>query len=330
MGLPLFPKTLVLVSLLLVSGTTAAAGPSGPAAVDSARMASAASEPAQWLSDGRTYDASRYSPLTQIDPGNVSRLGLAWYADLDTYRGVEATPLFIDGVLYNISAWDVTTAYDARAGKALWTYDPQVPREWGRYACCEPVSRGLAAWQGKIIIGTLDGRLIALNANDGKPLWTTQTFDKKQPYSITGAPRVFDGIVVVGEGGADLGVRGYVAAFDANDGRELWRFWIVPGEPAKGFESDAMKMAAATWSGQWWTLGGGGAPWDSIAYDPKLVSFTWVRAMVRLSRRHTVVRAAATTCSCVRSSPWTRARERIAGITRRCPGRNGITPARSP
>jgi quinohemoprotein ethanol dehydrogenase len=169
----------------------------GPAAVDARRMAREATKGYQWLSDGRTYDAQRFSPLTQIDAGNVGRLGLAWYDELDTFRGVEATPLYADGVLYNISAWNITTAYDARTGKRLWTYDPQVPREWGRYACCEPVSRGLALWKGKVIVATLDGRLVALDARDGKPVWTVQTTPKDMPYSITGAPRVFDGAVVI-------------------------------------------------------------------------------------------------------------------------------------
>ena len=264
------------LALLLAAVALAGAGvaiaqkAAGPAAVDAARLRNAVNESGQWLSDGRTYSAQRYSPLTQINQRNVGKLGLAWYAELDTFRGVEGTPLFIDGVIYNISAWNLTTAYDARTGKVLWTYDPQVPREWGRYACCEPVARGLAAWKGKIIIATLDGRLIALDAHDGKPVWTTQTFDKSQPYSITGAPRVFDGVVVVGEGGADLGVRGYVAGFSADTGKEIWRFFISPGDPSKGFENKAMEMAAKTWTGEWWKLGGGGAPWDSINYDPQL------------------------------------------------------------
>jgi quinohemoprotein ethanol dehydrogenase len=254
----------------LLIGPAAGASRAGPAAVDAARLRHAEAEPGTWLSDGRTYSAQRYSPLTQINQANVGRLGLAWYAELDTYRGVEATPLFIDGVLYNINAWNIVTAYDARTGKALWTYDPQVPREWGRYACCEPVSRGLAAWKGRIIIATLDGRLISLDAATGKPVWTTQTFDKSQPYSITGAPRVFDGKIVIGNAGADLGARGFVGAYDADTGKPLWRFYIVPGDPAKGFENAAMAMAAKTWSGQWWKIGGGGAPWDSITYDPRL------------------------------------------------------------
>ena len=257
-----------VVAVLALAGVALAAKDSGPAAVDAARLLHPAA--GEWLSDGRTYDAQRFSPLGQINEKTVGQLGLAWYADLDTYRGVEGTPLYIDGVLYNTSAWNVVTAYDARSGKALWTYDPQVPREWGRYACCEPVSRGLAAWKGRIIIATLDGRLISLDARTGKPAWTTATFDKGQPYSITGAPRVFDGKVVIGNGGADLGARGFVAAYSADTGKRLWRFYVVPGDPKKGFENKAMAMAAKTWKGNWWAVNGGGAPWDSITYDPKL------------------------------------------------------------
>jgi quinohemoprotein ethanol dehydrogenase len=224
----------------------------------------------QWPMDGNTYDAQRYSTLDRINEHNVARLGLTWYHDLDTLRGVEATPLVIDGVLYDISAWDITYAFDAANGKLLWTYDPKVPREWGRYACCEPVSRGLAWWQGHLIIATLDGRLISLDAGTGHPVWTVQTFEKDEPYSITGAPRVFDGKIVIGNGGGDFGARGFVSAYDARTGARIWKFFIVPGDPAKGFESPAMEMAAKTWTGQWWTLNGGGGAWDSIAYDPKL------------------------------------------------------------
>lgn len=224
--------------------------------------------------DGRTYDAQRFSPLKDINESNVGQLGLAWYAELDTYRGVEATPLFIDGVLYNVSAWNIASAYDAKTGKLLWTYDPQVPREWGRYACCEPVARGLAFWKGKAIIATLDGRLIALDAKTGQPVWTATTFDKSQPWSITGAPRVFDGMVVIGNGGADLGVRGFVSAWNADTGEFLWKFYLVPGDPSKGPDGAAsdsvMAMAAKTWTGEWWKWGGGGTAWDSIAYDPDL------------------------------------------------------------
>jgi quinohemoprotein ethanol dehydrogenase len=246
----------------------------GPAAVDSARMAAQDRDGADWLHDGRTYSAQRYSPLAQIDAGNVARLGIAWYDDLDTYRGVEATPIYADGVLYNILPWNITIAYDARTGKRLWTHDPQVPREYGRYACCEPVSRGLAMWNGKIIIATLDGRLIGLDARTGKPLWTAQTTPRDMPYSITGAPRVFDGKVVVGNSGGDLGVRGFVSAWDADTGRKLWKFFLTPnpaGTPDGEASDGIMPMIAQTWAdGMWKQLGGGANAWDSIGYDPKL------------------------------------------------------------
>jgi quinohemoprotein ethanol dehydrogenase len=259
-----------LVLLLGVSSTTAGAA----AAVDATRLRAAQSEPGQWLMDGRTYNAQRYSPLQHINESNVQQLGLAWYAELDTFRGVEGTPLFVDGVLYNISAWNITTAYNAKTGRRLWTYDPKVPREMGRYACCEPVARGLAFWKRNVIIATLDGRLIALNAKNGKPVWTARTFGDEWPWTITGTPRVFDGIVVVGNGGADLGARGFVSAWDADTGKFLWKFYTVPGDPSKGPDGAAsdsvMAMAAKTWNGEWWKLGGGGTAWDSITYDPDL------------------------------------------------------------
>jgi quinohemoprotein ethanol dehydrogenase len=264
----------LLSATLLGLAAFAAAAPPRPAQVDRTRLLGAEKEAASWLSDGRTYSAQRYSPLAQIDAGNVGKLGLAWYDDLDTMRGVEATPVYADGVLYNISAWNIATAYDARTGRRLWTYDPKVPREMGRYACCEPVARGLALWNGKVIIATLDGRLIGLDAASGRPVWTTRTFDNKtMPYTITGAPRVFDGMVVVGNSGGDLGVRGFVAAWDADTGAKRWKFFLTPGNPANGPDHEAsdpvMAMAAKTWSGTWWTLGGGANPWDSITYDPK-------------------------------------------------------------
>jgi quinohemoprotein ethanol dehydrogenase len=252
-------------AVLLVTGTMAPAN--GPARVDHARMLAA--EPGEWMGPGRTYDEQRFSPLAQIDPTNVGRLGLAWYADIATERGMEASPLAIDGVLYNVQPWNVVTAYDGATGRVLWSFDPQVPLRFGRLACCDIVSRGLAAWQGKIYVATLDGRLIALDAATGEPAWTTLTVDNSKSYTITGAPRVFDGKVLIGNGGAELGVRGYVSAYDAASGELLWRFHTVPGDPAEGFENAAMEMAAATWTGEWWKSGGGGTVWDSLAYDPE-------------------------------------------------------------
>ena len=248
----------------------------GPAAVDGARIRAADREPQNWMAVGRDYDEQRFSPLTGINGSNVSRLGLAWYADLNTYRGVEASPIEVDGVLYNTSAWNLTTAYDARTGKVLWSYDPKVPPEFGRKACCDIVSRGLSVWKGKVLIATLDGRLIALDARSGQPVWSVDTFagEPPWPYTITGAPRVFDGKVLIGNGGAELGVRGFVTAYDAQTRKKLWRFYTVPGDPSKGPDhaasDSAMAMAARTWTGEWWKYGGGGTAWDSIAYDPKL------------------------------------------------------------
>src|SRR5690606_34387918 len=233
-------------------------------------------DPCAWPSDGRDYTAQRYSPLTQIDASNVSQLGLAWYDDLGTYRGVEATPIYADGVLYNTLPFNITIAYDAKTGERLWTYDPEVPREMARYACCEPVARGLAMWADKIIIATLDGRLIALDKASGKPVWISRVFDQERyAYTITGAPRVFDGKVVVGQSGGDFGVRGFAAAYDADTGEKLWKFYLTPGDPAEGPDGEAsdpiMEMIRQTWFGTgYYELGGGGNPWDSIAYDPEL------------------------------------------------------------
>jgi quinohemoprotein ethanol dehydrogenase len=228
-----------------------------------------------WPSDGRDYTAQRYSPLTQINVGNVGRLGLAWFDELGTYRGVEATPIYADGVLYNTLPFNITIAYDAATGRKLWTYDPQVPREFARFACCEPVSRGLAMWRDRVVIGTLDGRLIALDKRSGKPVWTTQTFTHDMPYAITGAPRVFGDKVVVGQSGGDFGVRGFVAAYDVRTGRKLWKFFLTPnpeGKPDGEASDPVMSWVRQTWSedGLWKQLGGGANPWDSIAYDPKL------------------------------------------------------------
>jgi alcohol dehydrogenase (cytochrome c)/quinohemoprotein ethanol dehydrogenase len=241
-----------------------------PAAVDAARLIAAETEPGQWLSHGRTYGEQRFSPLDQIDRQTVGALGLAWFADLDTRRGQEATPLVADGVLYVSTAWSKVKAYDAATGRALWTYDPEVPGEWGVNACCDVVNRGVALWEGKVFVGSLDGRLIALDAATGQELWDVTTIDRSKPYTITGAPRVVKGKVLIGNGGAEFGVRGYVSAYDATTGELAWRFHTVPGNPADGFENAAMEMAAATWSGEWWALGGGGTVWDSMAYDSEL------------------------------------------------------------
>ena len=218
------------MAVVAMASLPALAAVRGPADVDGARIRAADREPQNWMAVGRDYREQHFSPLTGIDRSNVKRLGLAWSADLDTYRGVEASPIEVDGVLYNTSAWNITTAYDATTGKVLWTYDPKVPPAYGRKACCDIVSRGLSVWKGKVLIATLDGRLIALDARSGQPVWSVDTFagEPPWPYTITGAPRVFDGKVLIGNGGAELGVRGYVTAYDVQTGKKLWRFYTVP------------------------------------------------------------------------------------------------------
>lgn len=243
------------------------------ATINADRIRAADSEPGNWLAHGRTYDEQRYSPLNAINTETVSKLGLAWSWDTGTTRGLEATPIVVDGVMFTSGAWSVVWAHDARTGELLWEYDPQVPREWGKFACCDVVNRGVAAWEGKIFVGTIDGRLVALDAGTGKPLWDVQTTDRDRPYTITGAPRVVKGKVIIGNGGSELGVRGYFSAYDANDGKMLWRFYTVPGDPAKPDETPQphLEAAAKTWiGGKWWEVGGGGTTWDSMAYDPEL------------------------------------------------------------
>lgn len=237
-------------------------------AVDAARLREA--DPRSWLTHGGTYAEQRYSPLDQIDESNVGRLGLAWSFDLETERGVEATPLVADGVLYVTGPWSVLHALDAATGERLWTFEPGVPRDYARNICCGVVNRGPALYGDKVYVGTLDGRLVAVDRATGQEVWSTPTGEGDWPYSITGAPRVVDGRVFIGNAGADYGARGYVSAYDAETGALLWRTYTVPGDPALGFESDAMERAAATWHGEWWKAGGGGTVWDSLAYDPEL------------------------------------------------------------
>src|SRR5271155_995474 len=240
------------------------------APVNGARIANADAEPGNWLTYGRTYSEQRYSPLAKINDKNASQLGLAWFADLDTNRAQEATPLVVDGVMYVSTAWSLVKAYDARGGKLLWAYDPQVHRELGVNACCDVGNRGVAVWNHKVYVGAYDGRLVALEAATGKPVWSTITADASKAYTITQAPRVIKGRVIIGNSGGEYGARGYISAYDAETGKLLWRFFTVPGDPSKPFENEAMARAAKTWSGEWWKMGGGGTVWDSISFDPKL------------------------------------------------------------
>jgi len=238
------------------------------AKVTAERLLNAANEPSQWMTYGGTYDEQRFSRLKEINKDNVKTLGLAWFADYDTNLSQDGTPLYIDGVIYVSTAWSKVYAFDAHDGKKLWQYNPKTPGEWIQNVCCGIVNRGIAAWNGKIYLGTLDGRLVALDAKTGKEVWSEMTVDQSKHYSITSAPRVAKGKVLIGNSGGEFGVRGYVSAYDAQTGKLAWRFHTVPGNPADGFESEAMKKAAATWGGEWWKLGGGGTVWDAIVYDP--------------------------------------------------------------
>jgi quinohemoprotein ethanol dehydrogenase len=238
--------------------------------IDDKALKQANARKGDWLTYGRDYAETRYSPLKQITASNVKNLGLVWSFDTNTNRGLEATPLVVDGVMYTTGSWSIVYALDARTGQQLWQYDPQVPRAYGAKACCDVVNRGVALYKGKVYVGTIDGRLIALDAATGKVVWSVVTVDQNQAYTITGAPRVVKGKVIIGNGGGEYGVRGYVTAYDAESGKQSWRFYTVPGDPRKPFESKALQKAAQTWTGEWWKMGGGGTVWDAMAYDPEL------------------------------------------------------------
>ncbi len=241
--------------------------------IDDAYLANADNTPENWVTYGKNYAEDRYSALTEINTKNVSKLGLAWALNLETTRGIETTPLVVDGIMFLTGPWSKVFAVNARTGKMIWTYDPEVPGKYGEKLCCDVVNRGLAIYKGSVYVGTLDGRLISLDASNGKPLWQVLTVDTTKFYSITGAPRIVKGNVIIGNGGAEFGVRGYITAYDAMTGEQRWRFYTVPGDPSKPFESKAMEMAAKTWAGEWWKYGGGGTAWDAMAFDPELNLF---------------------------------------------------------
>ena len=243
----------------------------GAAAIGAERLIASNSEPGSWLLAGGDYREQRFSQLDQINETTVSGLGLAWYADIDTERGQESTPVIVDGVMYLTTAWSMVKAYDIHSGSLLWAYDPAIDRAKGADACCDVVNRGVAAWNGKIYVGVLDGRLIALDGKTGKVVWEKQTTDTTLPYTITGVPRIVKGKVIIGNGGAEYRVRGYVTAYDAETGEQAWRWYSVPGDPALPQEQPELKdIALPTWNGEWWKLGGGGTLWDGMAYDPEL------------------------------------------------------------
>ncbi len=226
-----------------------------------------------WPSHGLDYAETRHSRLAKITTDNVKDLGLVWSYDLESTRGVEATPVVVDGVMYVTASWSIVHAIDVRSGQRLWVFDPQVDRSKGYRGCCDVANRGVAVWQGKVFVASYDGRLFGLDAATGSKVWEQDTIvDRKMSYTITGAPRVFKGRVIIGNGGAEYGVRGYLTAYDAATGKQAWRWFSVPGDPAKGFEDPSMAKAAKTWDPavKWWEAGGGGTMWDTMAFDPDL------------------------------------------------------------
>ncbi|MBR0693175.1 PQQ-dependent dehydrogenase, methanol/ethanol family [Bradyrhizobium lablabi] len=242
-------------------------------AVDGAMIKANTATSRDWPTIGLDYAETRFSKLNQINSDNVKGLGLVWSYSLESERGVEATPVVIDGIMYQTGPWSIVHAIDARSGKKIWTFDPGVDRAKGYKGCCDVVNRGVAVYKGKVFVAAFDGRLIALDAATGQKVWEKDTLiDHEHSYTITGAPRAFNGKVVIGQGGAEYGARGYVTAYDAETGSQLWRWFTVPGDPSRPFEDASMEAAAKTWdpAAKYWINGGGGTPWDTITYDPDL------------------------------------------------------------
>jgi alcohol dehydrogenase (cytochrome c)/quinohemoprotein ethanol dehydrogenase len=259
-------KALALAALISLAACGKTASPPASEGVTDAMIASAPE--GEWLTYGGDYAEQRFSRLTSITDQNVGQLGLAWSYDLETARGQEATPLMHDGVLYVTTAWSLVKAFDAKTGALKWSYDPKVPRETLVRVCCDAVNRGVALYGDKVYVAALDGRLIALEQKTGKVVFEKTVVPNQTDYASTGAPRIVKGKVLIGSAGAEYKARGYLAAYDWQTGEELWKFHTVPGNPADGFENEAMENAAKSWAGSWWELGGGGTVWDSITYDP--------------------------------------------------------------
>ena len=283
----MFPSRLFfLASALLISGSLTACQPStssAPAepgslehirnvteAIDDNALKAADSNQGDWLSYGRNYSEDRYSKLDQITKDNLGELGLAWSVELPSTRGVQATPVVVDGIMYFTGPWSVVYAMDARKGEIIWTFDPEVPRAKAGDMCCGVVNRGVALYKGAVFVGTMDGRMISIDAATGEENWSVMTVPEGGNYSITGAPRIANGKVIIGNAGAELAyVRGYVTAYDTETGERAWRFYTTPGDPSLPFEAPELEWAAETWNGEYWKTGTGGTAWDAIVYDPE-------------------------------------------------------------
>jgi quinohemoprotein ethanol dehydrogenase len=243
--------------------------------IDQERVMNIATD--DWVSLGGNYKQQHFSYLDQINADNVKDLGFAWEYDARSTigrvpRGLEATPFVVDGIMYTSGAWGFVYAINAKTGEEIWKYDPRVDASYNRRVCCDVVNRGVAVWKGKVYVGTLDGYMVCLDAVNGNELWRVDTFtDRTVSYTITGPPQVAGDVVIIGNSGAEFGVRGYITAYDLETGEERWRFFIVPGDPKKGFEHEELEMASKTWDPDSnWEAGGGGTVWGQSAYDPDL------------------------------------------------------------
>lgn len=270
----MMPRAVALLALPLLLPMLAGCGPDkrDAGAISTERLLTSDSAPEDWLTGGRDWQQSYYSPLKQIDRNNVGRLGFAWEYDIETTDGFEATPIVVDGTMYSSGPKGAVYALDAKTGRALWTFMPDIDPGIMQKLCCGVVNRGVAVWKGKVYVASLDGYLYALNAASGAIVWKADTITERQRgYSITGAPQVAGDVVVIGNGGAELDARGYITAYDLDTGKQAWRFFTVPGDPAKGFEHPELAMAAKTWDPHSrWDVGLGGTAWDAMVWDPKL------------------------------------------------------------
>ena len=240
--------------------------------IDQKRLMAADKHPGEWLTTGRDFGKGHYSPLTQINTKNIDRLGFAWDYHTNTIRGLEATPIVVDGVMYTTGSIGQVYALDAKTGKELWTFDPHNDMRVNQRACCDEVNRGVAVWHGKVYVASFDAHLIALDATTGRELWRADTVDdKKRAYTSTGAPQVAGKVVVIGNAGGEYDARGYVTAYDLDTGKLAWRFYTVPGDPSKPQGSPELDIAIKTWDPKSnWPMGGGGTVWGGMAYDPDL------------------------------------------------------------
>ncbi len=239
-------------------------------AIEDKTLMAADENHSDWLTYGLSYNEDRFSTLDQINKENIDQLELAWALELGVIRGFEATPIVADGIMYITGPWSVVYAIDTRKGSVIWQYDPKVDRTMGEKACCDVVNRGVALYKGDVFFGALDGRLISLDASDGSVNWEVMTVTRDRAYTITGAPRIVAGKVLIGNGGAEYDARGYVTAYDASNGEQVWRFYTVPGNPDEEQPHPDLAEAAKTWTGEWWKMGGGGTVWDAIVFDPEL------------------------------------------------------------